>query len=194
MFPRWIVSECYILISFDAEEGQPRLEKMLLRLLPNLFSIKKITSKNILLTLKDVKDLSIFRASFPAVKIDNGYIHSALEIPCDNSLFYPFLDLVEKGCETQLFKVAKNHPQVYDETYDLICSLDRDTLETIHFYIENDCSPLLASYALFIHKNTVTYRVNMFVKKTGISLELFSNQMFVYQLLASHANEDGEEM
>ena len=103
MFLRWNVCECYILISFDAEEGQPRLERMLVRLLPDLFSIKKISRQAILLTLKDVKDLSIFRASFTALKIDNGYIHSALEIPSDNSLFYPFLDLVEKGCETQLF-------------------------------------------------------------------------------------------
>lgn len=188
------MSDCYVLISFDDEMGQPRLERMLSRILGNPFEIRKISKDRFILTLKDFKDLSIFRASFTALKIDNGYIHSALEIPCDNSIFYPYLDLVEKGCETQLFKVAKNNPQVYDETYDLICSMDKDTIETIHFYIENNCSPLLASYALFIHKNTVTYRVNTFVKRTGISLELFANQMFVYQLIASHGNEEYEEL
>jgi len=64
--------------------------------------------------------------------------------------------------------------------------MDKEILETVQVYIENNCSPLLSSYALFVHKNTVTYRLNIFIKKTGITLDTFANQMFLYGLINSH--------
>lgn len=180
------VIESYIVLTCDSDAGYTKLEKMLNRILPNLFVIERIDEKTILLTLKDgLKSQAIFKASFSALLVDNESLNKALLIPSKNSMFYSYLDFAPDNECIELFKVAKNHQEVYYETYDLIASLDKEILDTVKVYIENSNSPLLSSYALFVHKNTVTYRLKMFVKKTGIQLDSFASQMFIYQLITS---------
>lgn len=180
----------YILLKCT-QNGIERLKKMLFKLMTETFEVRKISDEVFLLVLKDGKDLAIFKASFSALTLDEASLFSALEIPSDSTIFYPYLDDVKKGEILPLFKVAKHDPDIYLETYHLLGNFDKETIETIQVYIEHNCSPLLASYALYVHKNTVTYRINAFTKKTGISLEPFSNQMFLYELIElNKSNED----
>lgn len=184
----------YVLIDCSNSEGLLKLQKMLQKIISNPVEYTEVSENKILLTLKDsMKDVAILKASFSALLIDNEALSKALILPGNNSLFYSYLDFVSPDSIIEMFKVAKLHPEIFDETYDLIASFDKDTLNTIKVYIENDCSPLLSSYALFVHKNTVTYRVNCFIKKTGINLDTFANQMFLYELISSH-DESNLEM
>ncbi len=184
------MTETYALLTCKSEEGQKRLERMLNRLFSSEFSITPVKEKGaLLLKMKNgLSDQAILKASFPALAADNPDLDKGLFLPSPLPLFYNYLDLVPSQQILELFKVAKENPSVYYETYDLISGLDKEILETIQVYIENNCSPLLSSYALFVHKNTVTYRLNIFVKKTGITLNSFANQMFLYGLITSQAN------
>ena len=185
--------EGFILLTVDSEEGFQKLQKMLPRILTGGVSFKRMDKNLVLLSLNDsLRDVAIFKASFPALLVDNDFLNKDLVLPSNNSLFYSFLNLVDEHTCMDLFKVAKKHAEVYDELYDLVGNFDKETLHTILVYIENNCSPLLSSYALFVHKNTVTYRVNNFVKKTGIHLDNFANQMFLYQLIASREDPELE--
>ena len=187
------MSEGYVILTCRNEEGLLKLKKMLQRILPDAVSYQTCMTDKVLLTLKDsTKDVAILKASFSALLIDNDALDKALVIPCDSSVFYPYVDFVHSQGFEELFKVAKTHPEVYDESYDLIGSFDNETLHTIQVYIENNCSPLLSTYALFVHKNTVTYRINSFIKKTQIHFETFANQMFLYELISSHDGNDQE--
>jgi hypothetical protein len=187
------VTKGYVLLKCSDEEGLFKLKKILQKILPDCVEYRMCSQDKVLLTLKDAaKDLSILKASFPALLVDNESLSNALVLPCDSPMFYSYLDFVPEQEFLELFKVAKKHPEVYDETYDLIGSFDNETLRTIQVYIENNCSPLLSSFALFVHKNTVTYRVNCFVRKTGIHLDSFANQMFLYELISSRDESKAE--
>ncbi len=187
------MSEGYVLVTCNNEEGLLKLKKMLQRILPDCVTYRQCLDDVILLTLKDsTKDVAILKASFSALLVDNDALDKALVIPCDSPVFYGYVNFVKSQSFDELFKVAKKHAEVYDESYDLIGFFDNETLKTIQVYIENNCSPLLSSYALFVHKNTVTYRVNSFIKKTGIHFDTFANQMFLYELISSHDANDQE--
>lgn len=188
------MTEAYVICSCSSDTGLMKLERMINKILPGDVTINRIDSEKVLLTMKNgLHDQAVLKASYSAILVDNDALDKALIIPSPLPIFYSYLDFVSHQTITELFKVAKSCAQVYDETYNLVASLDREILETITVYIENNCSPQLSSYALFVHKNTVTYRINIFVKKTGITLESFANQMFLYDLINSHMNPGLEE-
>ena len=186
------MTETYALLSCRSDEGQARLEKMLNRLFTSPFTLTKYQFNNLLLLRMEngLTDSAILKASFPALSADNPDLQRGLLIPSNSSVFFSFLDLVPANKLLDLFTVAKTHPSVYYETYELIADLDKEILETVQVYIENNCSPLLSSYALFVHKNTVTYRLHLFKRKTGISLDSFADRMFVHGLITSRDDLD----
>ncbi len=188
------MTESYVICTCSSDNGLLKLERMLNKILPGDVSINRIDREKVLLTMKNgLHDQAVLKASYSALLVDNDSLDKALIIPSPSSIFYSYVDFVPSQQITELFKVAKTCAQVYDETYSLIASMDREILETVQVYIENNCSPLLSSYALFVHKNTVTYRINIFIKKTGISLDSFANQMFLYGLINSHKDMTLEE-
>lgn len=185
------MADSYVILSCENEAGYERLIRLTKRFIKSEFTSKRIGEEKILLHFYDGgQGISVLKASFTALLVDNPALSKALVIPNPSPIFYPYLDYVRQNSITELFKIAKYLPQIYDEAYDIIASLDRDMIDTLRLYIESGCSPQLASYALFVHKNTVTYRISHFVKQTGISLELFSNQMFIYDLINSRNEDD----
>lgn len=185
------MTDSYILLSYKSETGLARLERMCSKIIPNKYKINPLSDTMVLLVLNDGPvSTAIFKASFSALLVDNDDLSKALIIPCNNPIFYSYLELVKPQEIVELFKLAKDNKVIYYETYDLIASLDQEIIETLLVYLENNCSPLLSSYALYVHKNTVTYRINLFTKKTGLSLDSFANQMYLYGLITSREIEE----
>ena len=189
------MTETYALLKCKSDEGQARLERMLNRIFTGPFTITKYQLNDlILICMKNgLADSAILKASFPALSADNPDLERGLLIPSKSSVFFSFLELVPPNKLLDLFTVAKNNPSVYYETYELIADLDKEILETVQVYIENNCSPLLSSYALFVHKDTVTYRLHLFKRKTGISMDSFADRMFVHGLITSRNDLDSVE-
>jgi DNA-binding PucR family transcriptional regulator len=73
----------------------------------------------------------------------------------------------------------KNH----EELFAPLSGLDPELLLTILVYLENGNSPALASIGLYVHRNTVNYRVEHFEKQTGYDLSLCPTSLLVYLLL-----------
>jgi hypothetical protein len=57
---------------------------------------------------------------------------------------------------------------------------DRELLHTIKVYLENNMNLSLAAKKLFIHRNSLQYRVDKFVEKTGIDVKQFENAVSIY--------------
>lgn len=55
-----------------------------------------------------------------------------------------------------------------------------DLLATIKVYLENNSNASLAAKKLYIHRNTLQYRVDKFSEKTGINLRDFNSVITVY--------------
>lgn len=60
---------------------------------------------------------------------------------------------------------------------------DYETLLTVKAYIENGNSPSLLAIRLFVHRNTVTYRIDRFMQETNIDLKPFANACFIFSLI-----------
>ena len=54
-------------------------------------------------------------------------------------------------------------------------SLDRETLQTIHAFFDNNLNVSETSRKLFVHRNTLVYRLEKIKKLTGLDLREFEH-------------------
>ncbi|HLU21115.1 MAG TPA: helix-turn-helix domain-containing protein [Bacillaceae bacterium] len=57
---------------------------------------------------------------------------------------------------------------------------DKELLETIKVYIENQSNATLTAKQLFMHRNSLQYRIDKFIEKTGIDIKTFHGAFFGY--------------
>ncbi|MDC3417289.1 PucR family transcriptional regulator [Aquibacillus salsiterrae] len=87
-----------------------------------------------------------------------------------------------------------------DQTSDIIIpSILKDTiteddlLETIRTFLESNSNATLAAKKLYMHRNSLQYRVDKFIEKTGIDVKQFKGALSVYlTLLLKHKKSLGD--
>ncbi|MBS4218140.1 helix-turn-helix domain-containing protein [Bacillus sp. FJAT-49711] len=57
---------------------------------------------------------------------------------------------------------------------------DLELAETIKAYIENQSNATLTAKQLFMHRNSLQYRIDKFIEKTGIDIKSFHGAFFAY--------------
>ncbi len=57
---------------------------------------------------------------------------------------------------------------------------DPDLIRTIKTYIENQANATLTAKQLFMHRNSLQYRIDKFIEKTGIDIKTFHGSFFTY--------------
>ncbi|MBS4198508.1 helix-turn-helix domain-containing protein [Bacillus sp. FJAT-49732] len=65
---------------------------------------------------------------------------------------------------------------------------DMELAETIKAYIENQSNATLTAKQLFMHRNSLQYRIDKFIEKTGIDIKTFHGAFFAY-LACLHIDE-----
>lgn len=63
-----------------------------------------------------------------------------------------------------------------------IAQFGRDTIDSVLGFIENDMNASKASKALFMHRNTINYRLDNFILKSEINIRTFSGAFALYSL------------
>lgn len=91
----------------------------------------------------------------------------------DKSLtFYSALPLVFMHSPTAI------HKELFSTT--LLQTLNqKDTLHTIEIFLQSDLNVSLAAKQLYIHRNSLQYRLDKFYDNTGIEIRSFSNAAFI---------------
>ncbi|WNB91469.1 helix-turn-helix domain-containing protein [Bacillus sp. NEB1478] len=68
---------------------------------------------------------------------------------------------------------------------------DKETLSSIKVFVECNMNISLAAKKLYIHRNSLQYRVDKFFDKTGIDVKQFKNALTVYMaILSLEQNKD----
>ncbi|MCI2068234.1 MAG: helix-turn-helix domain-containing protein [Bacilli bacterium] len=138
------------------------------------------------LTLEsEIKGLGIIQNSLSTENERLGLSFKCLIVPFFNERFIHYLDFVDDNSAKYLFELGQAHPELYYENLDVLEDVDVETLNTIKTYIEAGNSPSSTALKLYIHRNTVTYRVNRFYRTTGLNLKSFPNAVFIYFLISS---------
>lgn len=66
---------------------------------------------------------------------------------------------------------------------------DREFSETIKLYIENQSNATLTAKQLFMHRNSLQYRIDKFIEKTGVDIKTFHGAFLAY-LACLYLNND----
>ena len=181
--PKSMFNDGVVLLQMYSEDTT-KLEKSLKRLFDANFSIKHLRDDLYILKLKDaVKNVTIFRASFPAIINEEVGLKKALLIPCENQILYTFINKVEDGHYYEFFRLARENPAIYDETMYLILGVKKSLLYTLKVYIENNCSSRNSQIDLFLHYNTVDYRIKRCAEVLGMNFDLFPTRAYLYEML-----------
>jgi DNA-binding PucR family transcriptional regulator len=72
--------------------------------------------------------------------------------------------------------------QITEETLKNVIH-DRDLIQSIKVYLDCNMNVSLAAKKLYLHRNTLQYRVDKFIEKTGIDIKHFGNAVSIYLAL-----------
>ncbi|MFC0470617.1 PucR family transcriptional regulator [Halalkalibacter kiskunsagensis] len=72
--------------------------------------------------------------------------------------------------------------QITEETLKNVIN-DRDLIKSIKVYLDCNMNVSLAAKKLYLHRNTLQYRVDKFIEKTGIDIKHFGNAVSIYLAL-----------
>ncbi|MCT8139475.1 helix-turn-helix domain-containing protein [Anaerobacillus sp. CMMVII] len=61
---------------------------------------------------------------------------------------------------------------------------DKELLKTIKIFFESNLNTTLAAKKLFMHRNSLQYRIDKFIEKTGIDIKQFQQAAAMYMLIA----------
>ncbi|MCD8511165.1 MAG: helix-turn-helix domain-containing protein [Bacillus sp. (in: Bacteria)] len=70
---------------------------------------------------------------------------------------------------------------------------DRTLLDSVKVYLECNLNTSLAAKKLYMHRNTLQYRVDKFIEKTSIDIKRFPNAVavyFMFSVLETSRKED----
>lgn len=178
------MNRIFVLLSFsDPSDREKRIKAV-------HFLIKEAQFEEDYVSFKDEKDFAVFATSLPALCEDIGHDIKALLVPCkDASIYAEYLAKCDNNRVVPLVSL-RDRKEDYVSFYSLIENRDKDVLETVFYYRYYNDSPVLSSRPLFVHRNTILYRLNLFKEKTGRSLLLFADRMFVYNLIDSYLKKE----
>src|SRR5574344_567291 len=179
-------STIYLMVSAEVDETSlsRALGKIMQKTHFNLSLVKGVYKLDL---PTGVKGQALLLASFKALSEDvtmatNGFI-KGLIVPLPSDKFIPYLEYVSENAIKFLFEIGQVHSEIYRDNLDLLEDIDSYSLETVMAYLEAGNSPAEASLRLYVHRNTVTYRIDHFIQQTGIDLKPFPNAVFVYFLI-----------
>jgi DNA-binding PucR family transcriptional regulator len=93
-----------------------------------------------------------------------------------------------------LLLLKDSRPQLLDALTGLLAEWmdeDQETLNSIKVFVECNMNISLAAKKLYIHRNSLQYRVEKFFDKTGIDVKQFKNALIVYMaILALEKNKN----
>lgn len=89
---------------------------------------------------------------------------------------YDSLDLIEYVCIHNIKDYSLYFKSLFLSKY------GRETIETILGFIKNDMNASKASKALFMHRNTINYRLDHFIASSDINIRTFEGAFAFYLL------------
>lgn len=139
------------------------------------FMLKKFASDyGTLLKVAIGKESSLYRlaASFQSAQIAWKSIADSTEsfTIFDNMILEIILSAISDAAKEEFLKKT-------------ISGLEKEELSLLRIYLEEDMSLLAASERLFLHKNTVQYKLNRIFDKTGFNPRRFQDAVLFYLAL-----------
>ncbi|WP_151622608.1 PucR family transcriptional regulator [Pseudobutyrivibrio xylanivorans] len=95
---------------------------------------------------------------------------------------YRIYDYESLGLGRLLFNVPRTEVETYIERHikaDILSQIDEETLNLLDSFFENDLSLAETSRKMFIHRNTLIYRLDKFADLTGYDVRKFSDAITV---------------
>ena len=85
--------------------------------------------------------------------------------------------------ERAIFNLSDEYSQELREEYkDIFNGFNYELIQTLEEILKNDLSLTKAAKNLFIHRNTIMYRIEKIKKETGFDIRNFKEAIFLYIL------------
>lgn len=187
------MNSVHLLFQGDRFAKKETIEKLFSKLLKTSYELEETPSNIYKISLPGgMASQAVVEASFTAAANDFPGSIKALIVPCFKESFTAYLPYVKGDRILYLYEVGREHPEIYEDGQNLLAMFDEESLLTVKTYIETERSPFLSALRLYVHRNTVSYRIERFEDKSGISLENWGNQMYVYELIRTYEKIHGD--
>lgn len=109
-----------------------------------------------------------------------------LIVPFFDGRFIKYLDYVEYDTVTifDVFVKNINNKKVIEDAKEIYSSFSKQNLDTITALIKCNMNALKAAEMLYLHRNSLNYRINKFIKETKIDIRNVNNIAFIKLLIS----------
>lgn len=84
--------------------------------------------------------------------------------------------------------VTNQYDEVIEEFYSYFSKLDDEILESIYAYLDNNLNGQKTARELFLHRNTLNYRLNKFSFITGVDVRTTQSASLIHSYRIRHRN------
>lgn len=82
--------------------------------------------------------------------------------------------------------VSDKHDYIIEQFYSYFSKLDDEILKTIYFFLDNNLNALKTARDLFVHRNTLSYRLNKFHFLTGVNIRTTQSASLIHSYRIRH--------
>ncbi|MFK5883619.1 MAG: helix-turn-helix domain-containing protein [Candidatus Izemoplasma sp.] len=105
-----------------------------------------------------------------------------------NNDFYEFFKDIDNGIyyiEDLIISIIIKGNEILKKFIisEIVKDLDSDTIDSVLGFIKADMNSSKAAKAMYLHRNTLNYRLDKFIEKTNINIRTFKGANAVYMLL-----------
>lgn len=115
-----------------------------------------------------------------SILVVNTGIFSDLDFFAKEFLSNTYCNVYDASSIVYYCFVTNEAPQRIDEFYSYFDTLDNELVKSVYTYLDNNLNALQTAKDLYIHRNTLNYRLNKFKYVTGVDIRTTQSASLIH--------------
>ncbi|MDL2211280.1 helix-turn-helix domain-containing protein [Erysipelotrichaceae bacterium OttesenSCG-928-M19] len=121
-----------------------------------------------------------------SILIVNDGIFTNLDYFAKEFLVNTYCNVYDASALVYYCFVKNDHDYIIEEFYDYFSRLDEELVESVYMFLDNNLNSLKTARDLFLHRNTLNYRLRKFHYITGIDIRTTRSASLIHSYRIRH--------
>ncbi|MDF9866761.1 sugar diacid utilization regulator [Bacilli bacterium PM5-3] len=121
-----------------------------------------------------------------SILVVNDGIFKDLESMVKEFLVNTYCNVYDASSLVYYCFVTNENDEIIDQFYSYFSKLDEELLKSVYMYLDNNLNALKTARDLFLHRNTLNYRLNKFQFVSGVDIRTTQSASLIHSYRIRH--------